>query len=108
MAVRASIHMIHGVMQVNRCPDCMGPHPEKKIKRLIYPTLTFSALTTRLKHHEQILFMGYCNSWDQMTWDREHPWSEPAPGANLPQESFDSHSRMTPRLFPGIAVTHYL
>ncbi len=26
----------------------MGPHHEKKIKRLIYPTLTFSALTTRL------------------------------------------------------------
>ncbi len=26
----------------------MGPHHEKKIKHLIYPTLTFSALTTRL------------------------------------------------------------
>ncbi len=26
----------------------MGPHHEKIIKRLIYPTLTFSALTTRL------------------------------------------------------------
>ncbi len=29
----------------------MGPHHEKKIKRLIYPTLTFSALTTRLLGH---------------------------------------------------------
>ncbi len=28
----------------------MGPHHEKKIKPLIYPTLTFSALTTRLRH----------------------------------------------------------
>ncbi len=29
----------------------MGPYLEKKIKRLIYPTLTFSALTTRLKEN---------------------------------------------------------
>ncbi len=33
----------------------MGPHHEKKIKRLIYPTLTFSTLTTRLRRRQCLL-----------------------------------------------------
>ncbi len=36
----------------------MGPYHEKIIKRLIYPTLTFSALTTRL--YEVTLTSHYC------------------------------------------------
>ncbi len=36
----------------------MGPHHDKKIKCLIYPTLTFSALTTRLLGNVHLLLEG--------------------------------------------------
>ncbi len=41
----------------------MGPHHEKKTKRLIYPTLTFSALTTRLKITNNVFLKDLNNSY---------------------------------------------
>ncbi len=47
---------------------------------------------------------GYCNSWDQMPRElgTSQEWTQ---GPLDFQESFDSHSPITPRLLPGIAVT---